>query len=106
MTRARDNADLVHTLIGGTSGQTFKASDSACTCSFLLTEITLLLLQAFHLNNVALVQILHLQLQVQILQNLVHMLASDGDLTQVVLQEIVLTQIRKFFLMLQRQVIL
>ena len=41
MTRARSNADLVHTLIGGTTGQTFQASDSGSTIGAFATADTL-----------------------------------------------------------------
>jgi len=41
MTRARSNADLVHTLIGGTSGQTFQASASTSTIGAFATADTL-----------------------------------------------------------------
>ena len=43
MTRARDNADLVHTLTGGTDGQTFQASDSSSTLGAFSTATALTL---------------------------------------------------------------
>ena len=85
MTRARSNADLVHTLIGGTSGQTFQASASTsnigafATADSLdlptITSITPSVMAASTATSFAIVGTNFST------QPSVQMVASDGDIT-------------------------
>ena len=85
MTRARDNADLVHTLIGGTSGQTFKASDSASTLGAFGTATAITLPTITSISPSVMLPSTATTFTITgtnfTVNPLVHMLASDGDLT-------------------------
>ena len=85
MTRARDNADLVHTLIGGTSGQTFKASDSSSTLGSFSTATSLDLPTITSISPSVMLPSTGTEITITgtnfSTQPSVQMVASDGDIT-------------------------
>ncbi len=85
MTRARDNADLVHTLTGGTDGQTFQASDSSSTLGAFSTATALTLPTVTSISPTVMLPSTNTTFTITgtnfSTNPLVHMVASDGDIT-------------------------